>query len=212
MSRPRLTTLTTGTLATLPRTCRTCVLGPRVSPGLDAEGEPVTWARAAHSDWGFCGVVACDGGAVIGYVLLSSPLHVPRMGPQSGGGLNPDAAVVMSLRVLEPYAGYGVGRQLVQAAAARLTRTQFEALEVRGSVGSCCCALPPVGFLEAVGFLPVDAHPWTPRLRLELSRTLRWIPDFRPAWERLVGWARPLPPAPAGRAPAEGRASLGSPA
>lgn len=211
MSRPRLTILTTAGLSELPRTGSTCLLGPGITPGLDGDANPATWARSAQNDWGFCGVTAYADGAVAGYLLVSSPLHVPRSGPQSGG-LNPDAAIVMSLRVTEAYAGSGIGRQLVQTAAARLTRTQFQALEVRGTEGRPCCALPPVGFLESVGFLPVDDHPLTPRLRLELSRTLRWMPDLRPAWERLVGWARPLPPAPAGRAPTERQSSLSSPA
>lgn len=211
MSRARLTTLAAGNLSTLPQTCPVCLLGSGISPGLDPDAQPAPWARSAQNDWGFCGVAAYAEGAVVGYLLLSSPLHVPRLDPQSGA-LSPDAAVVMSLRVMAPYAGCGLGRQLVQSAAARLTRTQFEALEVRGSVRSRSCVLPPVGFLESVGFLPVDEHPLTPRFRLDFSRTLRWVPDFRPTWERLIGWARPLPPAPAGRAPAGPQSSLGSPA
>lgn len=211
MSRRRLTNLTVGSLSALPKTCPTCLLGPGITPGLESGGKPAGWARSAENDWGFCGVAAYADGAVVGYLLLSSPLHVPRIGPQSGG-LNPDAAVVMSLRVVQPYTGGGLGRQLVQSASARMMRTQFEALEVRGCSRPRCCALPPVGFLESVGFLPVDEHPVTPRLRLEFSRTLRWVPDLRPAWERLVGWVRPLPPAPAGRAPAERESSLSSPA
>jgi ribosomal protein S18 acetylase RimI-like enzyme len=211
MSRPRLTSLTIGNLSALPMTCPSCLLGPGIKPGLDEDAKPTTWARSAQNDWGFCGVGAYAHGAVVGYLLISSPLHVPRTGPQSGG-LNPDAAVMMSLRVVEPYAGCGLGRQLVQSAAARLIRTQFEALEVRGSLHQRCCALPPVGFLESVGFLPVDDHPLTPRMRLEFSRTLRWVPDLRPTLERLVGWVRPLPPAPAGPVPAERQSSLSSPA
>lgn len=210
MSKLRLAHLTISNLSAVPRTCPTCLLGPGIVPGLEKDGEPAAWARSAQNDWGFCGVAAYANGAVVGHLLLSSPLHVPRAGPQSGG-LNPDAAVVMNLRVLQPYAGCGLGRQLVQSAAARMIRTQFEALEVRGSIRPRCCALPPTGFLESVGFLPVDDHPLTPRFRLEFSRTVRWVPDLRPAWGRLVGWVRPLPPAPAGRAPAELRSSLSSP-
>lgn len=211
MSRPRLRILTTAGLAALPRTCSNCLLGPGITPGLESDGTPVGWARSAQTDWGFCGVCAYADSGLAGYLLVSPPLHVPRTGPQSGG-LSPDAAVVMSLRVVQAYAGSGIGRQLVQSVTARLTRTQFDALEVRGTAGPPCCALPAVGFLESVGFLPVDPHPLTPRLRLDFSRTRRWVPDLRPAWERLLGWARPLPPAPAGRAPAERESSLSSPA
>lgn len=205
MSRPRLNTLTAAGLPALPTTCPGCVLGPGIAPGLDQRGEPATWVRAAEIDWGFCGVTAHQDDRVVGYLLLTPPLHVPRTGPQSGGAMNPDAAVVMTVRVLEGYAGFGLGRQLVQAAAARLARTQFAALEVRGSTGPGVCALPPVRFLESVGFARIDAHPLTPRMRLDFSRTVRWVPDLRPALERLVGWARPLPPEPAGRVRSEGR-------
>lgn len=205
MSRPRLGTLTVAGLSALPRTCEDCILGPAVVPGGDAEGGAATWVRSAEADWGFCGITAHQDDRIVGYLLLTSPLHVPRSGPQSGGGMNPDAAVVMTLRVLPAYAGAGVGRQLVQAASARLIRTHFQALEVRGSTGPGVCTLPAVGFLETVGFTRVDENPLTPRMRLDFSRTVRWVPDLRPAWERLVGWALPLPPEPAGRAPAERR-------
>jgi ribosomal protein S18 acetylase RimI-like enzyme len=210
MSRPRLATLTAAGLSGLPPTCPDCVLGPAVVPGLERDAAPATWVRGAEADWGFCGVTAHHEDQVVGYLLVTSPLHVPRTGPQSGGGMNPDAAVVMTVRVLPAYADSGVGRQLVQAAAARLTRTQFAALEARASIGPGVCTLPSVDFLQSVGFTRIDDHPLTPRMRLDFSRTVRWMPDFRPAWDRLVGWAFPVPPQPAGRAPAERRRSLGS--
>lgn len=216
MSKPRLRRLGVPDLHRLPSTCPTCPLGPERTPGLDVSQGVATWVRAADNDWGFCGVGMFHVEQVVGYLLLSSPLHVPRSGPQSGVGLNPDAAVVMSLRVLPEYAGQGVGRQLVQAAAARMLRTPFRALEVRGSFGSFHCAVPPAGFLEATGFTLIDANPLHPRFRFELSQTIRWTPDLRPAVDRLLGWVRaggvrPLPPEPAGRAHRQPRTSLGSP-
>lgn len=200
MSKTKLRCLGARDLPRLPATCPACVLGGDRTPGLEADAEVTTWARAGEANWGFCGIGLFHVERVVGYLLLAPPLHVPRLGPQSGFGLNPDAAVIMSLRVLPEYAGYGAGRQLIQTAAARIARTSFCALEVRGTRGPGACAIPPVGFLEAVGFTLIDAHPQTPRLRLELSRTARWAPDLRPSLERLLTWVRPLPPEPAGRA------------
>lgn len=211
MTRPRIRRLGVLDLHRLPTTCPTCPLGADRRPGLDvAANGAATWARSAEADWGFCGVGLVQQDRIVGYLLLSPPLHVPRVGPQSGFGLNSDAAVVMSLRVLDEYAGVGLGRHLVQAAAARLARTQVRALEVRGAPGTGTCAVPLVGFLEAVGFTVIDPHPLHPRLRLELSRTVSWVPDLRPAVDRMLGWVRPLPPQPSGRAQPEHRTGLGS--
>lgn len=210
MTRSRLRGLGVRDLQRLPTTCPSCVLGSGRTPGLERSGSGTTWAGKAEADWGFCGIGMFHVEQIVGYLLLTSPLHVPRLGPQSGYGLNPDAAVIMSLRVLPELAQTGIGRQLVQAAAARLARTPLRALEVRATYGPGTCAVPAVSFLEAVGFEMTDPHPLHPRLRLELSRTIRWSPEFRTSIERLLVWVRPLPPEPAGRAQPRHRCSIGS--
>lgn len=199
MSKNRLRELGVRHMSRLPSTCPGCVLGGGRIPGLERSACVATWAGKAEAEWGFCGIGMFHVEHIVGYMLLASPLHVPRLGPQSGYGLNPDAAVIMSLRVLPEHARAGVGRQLVQAAAARLARTPFRALEVRATYGTATCAVPAVTFLEAVGFEVTDPHPRHPRLRLELSRTVRWSPDLRTSLGRLLVWVQPLPPEPAGR-------------
>lgn len=192
----RLRPLHPAGLAKLPSTCPVCPLGCGVRPG-----EGASWARAAEAEWGSCGCAIHDEGGIIGYLLLCPPLHLPRGGPQSGGGLSPDAAIVMSVRVVDAYAGNGLGRQLVQAAAAQITRAggrQFGALEVRGTTAAPSCGLPPVGFLQATGFQPITEHPLTPRLRMELSRTVRRRPRL-PAFGRIQDLVRQAPPEPASR-------------
>lgn len=213
-SRARIRRIGVQDLHALPTTCPGCPLGAGRYVGLEAINGAATWARAAENDWGFCGLAMFHVEQVVGYLLLTSPLHVPRAGPQSGYGLNPDAAVVMSLRVNPEYVGQGVGRQLVQAAAARIARTPFRALEVRSTFGEPSCAVPPAGFLEATGFDLIDSHPLHPRYRLDLSRTVRWAPVVMPTVQQLLGLVRPLrplPPEPAGRAHSEPHPSLGSP-
>lgn len=208
MSRMRLRELGGHDVQRLPSTCPGCPLGGGRIPGLERSGDVATWVGKAEADWGFCGVGMFHVEHVVGYLLLTSPLHVPRVGPQSGYGLNPDAAVIMSLRILPEYARAGAGRHLVQAAAARLARTPFRALEVRATYGTGTCAVPEVRFLEGVGFEVTDSHPLHPRLRLELSRTIRWSPEFRTSLERFFGWVRPIPPEPAGRAQPDHRSSI----
>lgn len=213
MGKGRIRRLGVADLHRLPSTCPACPLGPGHQPGLDPRNQEIAaWARAADADWGFSGLGIVQGDRVVAYVLLAPPLHVPRVGPQSGFGLNPDAAVVMALRVLPAYAGSGLGRQLIQGAAARMTRTPFEALEARGAPGATpgACCIPPAGFLEAVGFTVIDPHPAHPRYRLDLARTVRWMPDLRPAVDRVLDWVRPLPPAPAGRTHQRRGVRLGS--
>lgn len=213
--KPRIRRIGVRDLHALPATCPECPQGADRRPGVEAATGVSTWARAVENDWGYCGLAMFHVEQVVGYVLLTSPLHLPRGGPQSGYGLNPDAAVVMSLRVLREYAGQGVGRQLIQAAAARIARTPFRALEVRSTFGEPACVIPPAGFLEATGFALIDAHPLHPRYRLDLSHTVRWNTVQLPSVQRLLGWVRPLrplPPEPAGRTHREPPTSLGSPA
>ncbi|WP_460743841.1 GNAT family N-acetyltransferase [Mariniluteicoccus endophyticus] len=188
-------------LEALPATCRSCPLGPLAIPAL-RDAEPAGWVRASEGEWGQAGVSCWDDGQIVGYLLVSTPLHVPRSGPQSGVAQRPDAAVVMSLRVIDEYARLGIGRQLVQAAAAMIARgpAPFRALEVEATRAVATCALPSAEFLTAVGFEICRPDPVRPRLRLDVDRAVRWRPHLNAAVvDRLTAWARPLPAEPANR-------------
>lgn len=199
--RPRLRPLFADQLHHLPATCPRCPLGASVVAGVDADDELSGWARAAQQEWGLCGIAGHQNGTLAGYLLFCPPLHVPRGAPQGGGPRSPDAAVVLAIRVLDGCTDEGLGRQLVQAAAARMVRVPgVHALQVRGSRTAGSCVLPPVDFLERVGFQVTVDHPVQPQLRLDLSRTLRWRPGLlNSALDRLGGWIQPLPPEPASR-------------
>ncbi|OYO12148.1 hypothetical protein CGZ98_08150 [Enemella evansiae] len=201
--RPRLRPLVAERLAELPLTCSECPLGATVRAGVEADHGPPGWARAAQQEWGLCGITGHEDGRLAGHLLFCPPLHVPRNGPQGGGPRSPDAAVVLSIRIDPGGTAEGLGRQLVQAAAARMVRVPgIHALEVRGSRHGGSCVLPPVEFLERVGFQVSTDHPLQPQLRLELSRTLRWRPGLLDsALDRVTGWIRPLPPEPANHQP-----------
>lgn len=183
----------------IPAPCSVCPLG--TCPARRPDGTPAGWLRASEEEWGQAGVACWHGGELVGYLLLSPPLHVPREGPQSGVALSPDAAVVMTLRVLDEHSRAGVGKQLVQSAAAMVARgpAHHRALEVEATRLRPSCALPPAEFLESVGFVECRADPVRPRLRLDLSRTVRWRrPHLSAAVDRLHAWG--TRPEPASRA------------
>ena len=105
----------------------------------------------------------------------------------------------MTARLLPEFAGGGLGRMLVQAAAKDLTRRGVRAIEAfgratpaggRAAVGGCVL---PADFLLAVGFKTVRPHHLFPRLRLDLRNALSWREDVEVALERLLGSMNPEP-------------------
>ncbi len=143
-------------------------------------------------------MVAVNGQLCIGYLILVPAVHLPRRGAYLNTSVSPDAGVVMSLRVLDGFTGQGIGRQLIQGAAALAVRCRVPALETIGSYGQATCGALPVSWLESVGFTIARNHPLTPRLRMDLATTLRWAPDFGAAWQKLTDLvSRPVPPEPA---------------
>ena len=127
---------------------------------------------------------------------------VPRLGALGTAyPINPDAAVLLSTRVEEPYRGRGLGRQPIQAAAGARSMRDIRAIDAVGSYRDGPSCISPVGFLQRVGFSVVRQHPVTPRLRMDLQSTARWLPDLGAAWNRLTGlMPQPAPgPEPAHR-------------
>ena len=109
-------------------------LVPADLAGLPAQGcgivlDHPTWARAAMSAWGLCGVGCLCRGVVMGFVLVSPALYVPRAHPLSVGA-NADAAAVLAV------VDDGCSRRLVQSLAARLVgRRSIVAIDAAASPG-----------------------------------------------------------------------------
>jgi GNAT superfamily N-acetyltransferase len=123
---------------------------------------------------------------------------VPRLAGFSTTPMSPDAAVLLSVQVVDGYRGKGIGRQLVSSAASLLVRRDIRALEAIGTNREGPSCMIPTPFLEAVGFAVVRPHPVTPRLRMDLQTTQRWIPDLGAAWNRLTELVgQPASPEPA---------------
>lgn len=146
------------------------------------------WAVTAQQLWGRIGVAFKVEGRVAG-LLLVAPADDPR------------EAVLQCLWVAPAHTRAGVGRRLVQAAAAGLMSRDVHAILARGSRVRRHCATPPSDFLRAVGFTrALDERLW----RLDLDATVVERPRLRAVIERLVEFIRPVGPAPAGRASREG--------
>ncbi|MFL6027904.1 MAG: GNAT family N-acetyltransferase [Friedmanniella sp.] len=156
------------------------------------------WAEAVTRYWGYCGVAAYNDTELIGHLTMAPAVYVPRLGSFATTPVSPDAAVLMSVNVAEEHRGHGVGRHLVQSAAALVARRDIRALEAVGTYRDGPSCMLPAAWLQAVGFTVVRPHPVTPRLRMDLQATQRWRPDLGAAWSRLTELvAQPAAPEPA---------------
>jgi GNAT superfamily N-acetyltransferase len=189
----------------LPEPCVRCAfwetsLSDLAYPADQREGSRVKleWAEAVTRRWGFCGVLAQGDGETIGFLTMSPTGLVPRLAGFATTPMSSDAAVVMSVQVVDGYRGKGIGRQLVASAASLLVRRDIRALEAIGTNREGPSCIPPTPFLEAVGFAVCRPHPVTPRLRMDLQSTQRWMPDLGAAWSRLTELvSQPASPEPA---------------
>ena len=120
------------------------------------------WAEAVTRRWGYCGVIATEGDELLGYVTMAPAGLVPRLSALATTPVNPDAALLLSTRIEEPYRGRGLGRQLVQAAAGLMVRRDIRAIEAVGSYREGPSCIAPAGFLQRVGFSVIRPHPVTP--------------------------------------------------
>ncbi|HET9129015.1 MAG TPA: GNAT family N-acetyltransferase [Propionibacteriaceae bacterium] len=197
MRARRLRPLSVAGLRTLPAwDCHTSLLGP------DADPSPA-WARAAVERFGSCGVSAVDNEEVVGWVLYCPALMVPTQHQLGRGPRLADSAMLLGVAVRESHRGQGIGRQLMQTAAARVVGGA-SCIDALGAVAPLTCEVAPMHWLTRVGFAPVDgadAGVGPVRMRLDLGSTLRWRPDLRSAFDLLTGWVpRPgVAHEPAGR-------------
>jgi len=202
----RLAALTLDNLSDLPDPCRRCVVweldavaARRAVEAGDTGFEKEAWVSATLLEWGSCGRIAYVDEEPAGFVMYAPPAFVPRSLAFPTSPVSGDAVLLMTARVLPPFAGAGLARMLVQAAAKDLTRRGLRAIEAFGLAtaagmagpdepGSLC--LVPADLLLSVGFKTVRPHHRFPRLRLELKTALSWREDVEQALERILGTVR----------------------
>jgi GNAT superfamily N-acetyltransferase len=203
----RLAALTLDTLGDLPTACRACVFweldavaGRNAARMGDTALEKEAWLSQLLLDWGSAGTVLYVDGDPAGFVVYAPAAYLPRIGSFPTAPVSSDAVVFVTGRVLPRYAGQGLGKVLVQAAAKDVMKRGFRAMEAFGdSKWAEPACVWPTEYLEAVGFTVVREHPRHPRLRLDLRSTLTWRTEVEAAVERLIGAIRPepVPPRPA---------------
>jgi len=196
--------LTVDRLADLPGSCADCVfweLGPalarrgRARPREQKEG----WLTATLLEWGSPGRVVYVDDRCAGYIMYAPAHLVPRSLAFPTAPVSRDAVVLVTARIDPEFAGQGLGRVLVQAAAKDALRRGTRALEAYGSTDEGDCLLP-AEFLSAVGFRTAREHRSYPRMRLDLRTALRWRGEVEQAVERLLAPVRGMAPQPAGAA------------
>jgi len=210
MASRRLRPMTLADLPSLPEPCVRCTfweasLTDLAAPKdhIDRPARKAEWASDVTKHWGYCGVVAMVDEEPVGYLTMAPARYVPRLGAFATTPVSPDAAVVMSVMVVEEQRRQGFGRQLVQTAAGLVARRDIRALEAVGTYQDGPSCMLPASWLEAVGFQVVRPHPVTPRLRMDLQSTLRWRADLGAAWNRLTGLVgQPSSPEPVMTTPA----------
>ena len=202
MSR-RLVNLTLDTLEDLPRSCRRCVfweLDPVAAERACATGDPglekEAWVSQTLLEWGSCGKLVYVDGMAAGFVMFAPPAYVPRSMAFPTSPVSADAVLLMTAHVVEPFAGGGLGRMLVQGVARDLTKRGVRAIEAFGDAkfdddNNRQACLAPADFFLSVGFKTVRPHPRYPRLRLELRTALSWKSDVEYALEKLLGSMTP---------------------
>jgi hypothetical protein len=161
--------------------------------------------------------------ACLGYAFYAPPRTVPRAHRFPTAPVSPDAVLLTSMRVEPGPAADELPYSLVARVVDELVRRGVRALEAFGRtekvaelvnlqnadpelmpvlevLGDCSaeqCVID-AEFLLDVGFVVVAAHPYFPRLRLELDKGLGWKADVEAALERLLESASLQQPVAAG--------------
>lgn len=142
---PRLSPLTVPEVLALP--CPYC--GRQLPEG-------TAWLTQAGEQWRHCGVKLVTDDTVVG-VLAMAP------SPTDG------VAQVKMAWVRAESAHVGLGRQLMQAAAAEALRLGLSQIVAVGGRAHLSCATPPEGFLKASGFAQAPGESlW----RLDLNQSV----------------------------------------
>jgi hypothetical protein len=166
-----------------------------------------------------------DDAPCLGYAFYAPPRAVPRARLFPSGPVSADAVLLTSIGIEAGDDPDGLPRGLIASVVGDLVRRGVKALEAFGRTAEAAelgnsLPVPPelrpvvevlgdcsvdqcivdADFLGDVGFEVIAAHPYFPRMRLELEQGLGWKADVEAALERLLESAQ-LRPVGAGAAP-----------
>jgi hypothetical protein len=199
MSR-RVANITLDNIDDLPGRCRRCVfweLDPVARSRAEEAGAPElekeAWVSSALLEWGSCGKVVYVDNVSAGFLMYAPPAYVPRSIAFPTSPVSADAVLLMTAKIVDEFAGQGLGRVLVQAMAKDVIRRGYRAIEAFGDLrqGEGTRCVVPADYLLSVGFKTVRAHHRWPRLRLEVKNAVTWKEDVEVALERLLGSMAP---------------------
>lgn len=181
----RVQHLTTEHLAQFPADCQECLfweLGQgrprdtsRSRPDVTRAGlQKHAWLAAQGLEEAAPGRAVVDGDVLIGWVIFAATTAFAPRGVLAPTA-SPDALLLASAWIDPSRRGEGIGRLLVQAAVKEALHRDLDAVEAYGDQRwkEGGCVLPATWLLHE-GFEVSVAHPRSPLLRLETSRTVRW--------------------------------------
>ena len=176
---------------------------------------PVTAAELARLTCPYCGTTMSSDAAWVAQSMRSWGLCGWRLGVDGRSDAvlflapsqsEPGAAMIKRLWVAPDQVGRGLGRHLVQGAAANLVRSPTRTILSRGSRAHPSCAAPPREFLRSVGFVrQLDERYY----RLELNRAVLNRNPLQALLDKVAEALQPRPgePAPGGLSPRSVRGS-----
>lgn len=132
--------LTVDRLSLLVEPCSTCSfweLTPAQSVGAATRAVEAKrgWLTTALLEWGTPGRIALVDGVPAGYVTYAPAHLVPRAMAFPTAPVSEDAVVLLTARIAPEYAGQGLGRALIQAAAKDTVRRGIRAVEAFARTG-----------------------------------------------------------------------------
>lgn len=190
----RFRPLTTETLPDLPAGCTGCVFweSPGVQPmrcGESCDAELAKrWVSDVSSEWGECGRVVVEDGAVLGFIKYAPSAFVPQARLLPAGAPDPDAVLIMCMHI-DPIARQrGLGKVLMQAALRDLTTRGERTVQAYAATQRSDYALSPflgVEFLLRMGFTVARPHPAVPLMQLDLRSLASWTENLEAVLESL---------------------------
>jgi GNAT superfamily N-acetyltransferase len=191
MSR-RLVTLTPALVAQLAGPCDACQFW---QGGQDSLAGKEEWARTVLTEWGTFGQAIDIDGALVAHILYAPARYLAQAPDRPPGPVSDDAVLLAGLRVMPEVRGTGLGKLLVEKAAADLMRREVAALESFGHVGpgpglrASRCSVP-ASFLSARGFVTVRSRGGSSLHRLDLAATEGRHLDLEPLRRRIRALAK----------------------
>lgn len=129
------------------------------------------WIAYVAAQWGDCGRVVVEDGAVLGVVKYAPPAYFPQAALMPAGPPTGDAPLIACMHIVPEARQRGFGKVLMQAALRDLVQRGERAVEAYGIAGQIDYAHSPmvgVEFLLRMGFTVARPHPDMPLMRLDL--------------------------------------------